>query len=62
MTGELAKVHSFLKLAFIIDGEVQDVPVERVRALLLTHQLNVFELTDSKRGTFYVGTFKQRSV
>lgn len=58
---EKAKVAAFMKTAWAIDGEVTFLEPEAVRALIHTHRLHVMRLTDSKRGTFYVGTFKEKN-
>lgn len=54
------QVLTFMKEAWAIDGEAEFMPTDHVRELLKTHSLNVIKLTDSKRGEFFIGTFKER--
>lgn len=59
---EELKVKSFMKKAWAIDGDVKFITNDEARDLLKTHKLDVIKLTDSERGTFYVGTFKEKSI
>lgn len=56
------QVLTFMKKAWEIDGEAEFMPTDHVRELLKTHHLNVIKMTDSKRGEFFIGTFKERNV
>lgn len=54
------RIAAFLKEAFQVDGEVDFITNEALQGLVRTHSLSVMRLQDSKRGTFYVGTFKPK--
>lgn len=54
------QVEQFFKDAFAIDGEAKVLPARETRQLIMQYYktMEVVQLTDSKRGTFYVATFK----
>jgi hypothetical protein len=54
------KVAAFFKEAFQVDGDVEFITPEALQGLIRTHRLSVMRLHDSKRGIFYVGTFKPK--
>lgn len=55
----IPQVEQFFKDAFAIDGKATVLQPDEARKLLLTNHRNidVIQLEDSKRGTFYVATF-----
>lgn len=56
------KVAAFIKQAFEIDGDVEFLDQDVAMAVVRTHRISIMRLKDSKRGSFYVATFKPKPV